>query len=529
MAETQEYKTEAPPVLTAEGRYDQMATVRSPYLERARECAALTIPGLLPPEGSSGATMLPTPFQSVGAEGINNLSSKMMLALFPPGGSFFRLDIDEFVAAKIMEKAESQDARGEFEKALGKVERAVVKRLEQGNARAVLSETFKHLLLGNALLHVGPKGRLKLYPLSRYVVSRDLSGNPLEMILREGLSKASLPPEARAIYETHGKNRDGADDPTKSIWLYTRIVRKDRFWKVHQEICGHVIESTKGSYPLDKNAFIPLRWNAVDGEDYGRGLVEEYLGDLQSLEGLQQSIVEFSAAAAKILFLVDEAGTTSKKTLQDAPSGAFVDGDAEDITTLQLDKFPDFKITADTAEKIESRLKRAFLLNSSIQRQAERVTAEEIRIMAGELEQALGGPYSTLSQELQLPLVIRLMSRMEAEGELPVLPKDVVSPKIITGLDGLGRSSDLTKLDLWISGIQQLFGPEAVAREISVRGYAGRRATALGLESEGLLRTEQEIAAADAQAQRQAMIEKLGPPTINALSKSQSEAQSQPQ
>ena len=46
-------------------------------------------------------------------------------------------------------------------------------------------------------------------------------------------------------------------------------------------------------------------------------------------------------------------------------------------------------------------------------RSAERVTAEEVRYMAQELETALGGVYSILSQEFQYPFVNLLLGRME--------------------------------------------------------------------------------------------------------------------
>ena len=41
------------------------------------------------------------------------------------------------------------------------------------------------------------------------------------------------------------------------------------------------------------------RFNSVDGENYGRGRVEEFIGDLKSLNALSQVITEGSAAAAK--------------------------------------------------------------------------------------------------------------------------------------------------------------------------------------------------------------------------------------
>ena len=39
--------------LTAKKRYEQLKSIRAPYLERGRACAKLTIPALLPPEGHS--------------------------------------------------------------------------------------------------------------------------------------------------------------------------------------------------------------------------------------------------------------------------------------------------------------------------------------------------------------------------------------------------------------------------------------------------------------------------------------------
>ena len=49
---------------------------------------------------------------------------------------------------------------------------------------------------------------------------------------------------------------------------------------------------------------MPLRFNVVDGENYGRGRVEEFLGDLRSLEALSQALVEGSAAATRLSLLL---------------------------------------------------------------------------------------------------------------------------------------------------------------------------------------------------------------------------------
>ena len=52
---------------TCSALYSKLETSRDPFLERARECAELTIPTLLPKDGHSNASRLPTPWQGIGA------------------------------------------------------------------------------------------------------------------------------------------------------------------------------------------------------------------------------------------------------------------------------------------------------------------------------------------------------------------------------------------------------------------------------------------------------------------------------
>ena len=76
--------------------YQSCENARDPYLRRARDAASYTIPYLVPPDSNSAATEYTTPYQGVGARGVNNLSSKLLLALLPPNSPFFRLVIDKY-------------------------------------------------------------------------------------------------------------------------------------------------------------------------------------------------------------------------------------------------------------------------------------------------------------------------------------------------------------------------------------------------------------------------------------------------
>jgi hypothetical protein len=455
-----------------------------------------------------------TPWQGIGARGVNNLASKLLIALLPPNAPFFRLSIDDFA---LEELTQQQGMRAKVEEGLNRIERSIMNEIEASALRVGGFEALKQLLVtGNVLLYLPNEGGVRVFRLDRFVVRRDPMGNVLEIITKESVSIETLEDDVKELIV--GKTNEDTSSRNKNVDLFTHVYRDDNKWKVYQEVKGIRLPGTEGSYPLDKSPWIPVRFTKIDGEDYGRGYVEEYLGDLKSLEGLTQSIVEGSAAASKVLFLVNPNGVTDMAELAESDNGAFVEGMATDVSTIQLQKYNDFRVSLETVSQINERLSFAFLLNSAVQRSGERVTAEEIRYMANELESALGGIYSILSQEFQLPLVKRLMFQMERQKRLPTLPDGVVQPVIVTGLEALGRGNDLNKLQMFFesaAGIAQL------PPEINKSDALLRTGAALGIDMKGLVKSQEDIQAEMQAMQQQAMmdtvVDKGTGPAINAM------------
>ena len=81
-----------------------------------------------------------------------------------------------------------------------------------------------------------------------------------------------------------------------------------------------------------------LRMVRVDNEDYGRGYVEEFLGDLKSLEGLSQALVESAAASSKVVFMVRPNSVTRKKDLANTRNGDIITGSADDVVSITSTK-----------------------------------------------------------------------------------------------------------------------------------------------------------------------------------------------
>ncbi len=492
--------------LGLEARYDELSTYREPYLKRARKASKLTIPSLMPPESTSATTELHTPWQSIGSRGCTNLAAKLLLALLSPG--FFRYVISQAALDKL---TQDESLKSQYEEGLAKYEKEIMSEIESGTIRVSSNEALLHLIVcGNVLPYLPPKGGMKVYHLDSYVVQRDPMGNLLEIIAQERLSLETVPAEIREM--VRGTCKTGE----KSVNLYTCVKREDDHYETWQEVRGIEVPDSRGTYALDKCPWMPLRWTKIDGQDYGRGHVESLQGDLNSVEGLSQAIVEGSVAAAKVLFLVNPNGVTKQKTVAEAPNGAIRTGKMDDVTVVQMNKFNDFRTTKDTLDGIEQRLQASFLLNSSVTRNAERVTAEEIRFMASELESALGGVYSLLAQEFQLPLIARITDQMVKQKRLKPLPKGIVKPIIVTGLEALTRGNDQQKLTVFMSGLQQL-GPEVIAQYVNLTDYITRLATSIGINQKGLIKSDDEVAQAQQQAQMQNMIQTVAPNATKAI------------
>ena len=204
---------------TIEGRYNICARDRELFLERGRDCSQYTIPTLIPDEGHTSTTRFYTTYQGVGARGVNNLASKLLLTLLPPNAPFFRFSIDNFVL-KDMEGDEN--LKTEIDKGLVEVEKAVMEDIEISSDRVALFEAIKHLIVGgNVLLFVSKEG-LRVFPLDRYVCKRDPMGNVLEIITKESVNINVLPEEVQqAIYSTTDPEQIG----DKTCDLYTCVKR----------------------------------------------------------------------------------------------------------------------------------------------------------------------------------------------------------------------------------------------------------------------------------------------------------------
>lgn len=492
----------------ARERYERLQGARTGFLDTAVKCSELTLPYLIRKDESVGdRKVLVAPWQSVGSKAVVTLAAKLMLALLPPQTTFFKLQIrDEKIGTEL-----PVEIRSELDLSFSKMERMIMDFINASSDRVVVHQALKHLIVGgNALIYMGKDG-LKHYPLNRYVVNRDGNGNVCEIVTKERVHKQLLEfdlPEPPQVGGDKGQNEDEVE-----VYTYVYLDKQSGRWVWHQEVNDTIIPGSRSTAPKNASPWLVLRFNSVDGEDYGRGRVEEFYGDLKSLEALSQALVEGSAAMAKVVFLVSPSSTTKPASLAAAGTGAIIQGRPDDVAVVTTGgKTGDFQTAQQMATALEARINDAFLILNI--RQSERTTAEEVRMTQMELEQQLGGIFSLLTVEFLIPYLNRIMLVLQRNNTLPKIDKSLVRPQIVAGVNALGRGQDRESLTTFITTIAQTLGPEALMQHVDATEAIKRLAAAQGIDYLNLVKSAETMdAEAQAQqesAQQQALVQQAG-------------------
>jgi hypothetical protein len=157
---------------------------------------------------------------------------------------------------------------------------------------------------------------------------------------------------------------------------------------------------------------------------------------------------------------------------------------------------------------IERALARVFLMETEIQPQQERVTATQIRSISNELYTALTGVMPMLNRDMMQPLVRRFMylesqTDPEISEILNLIKVDILSVRIRTGLEALGREVENTQIGQILQQVLQL--PPEAQKVINWTGVVSRWLASTGINTNGLTYSPDEQAAKDQQMMEQQM------------------------
>jgi hypothetical protein len=321
----------------------------------------------------------------------------------------------------------------------------------------------------------------------------------LKCIIKETKSISGLSDELAEIATKAGCK------PEDNVSIYTGIqkVGEDKFlvWQELEDLAYCHVDV--GVYMQDELPWIPLTWELARGKDYGTGLVELYSGDFHKMSNLSEAIVDYTTVMTDVKNLVNPAGMTDVDTLTKSPSGAYVHGREEDLYVHQPQVANVTDFLTNQFDQVARRIGAAFLLNSAVTRDAERVTAQEIRMQALELEGSLGGVYSRLATELQLPLAKRELRNLDA------VFKDI-EPIIVTGLESLSRHSELDNFRAFMQDMVVLSDvPEEVKEWVEFSDVIAMLGAGHGVDYKKFLK-DKDVVKAEREARMKAEAQQVG-------------------
>lgn len=478
-------------MITASARWAELSADVSGLLSRAEKYAKLTIPALFPEEShKTNHAELQYDWQGLGARGVNNLANKLMLTMFPPGRPFFRLEITD---SKLAQDVKLAAKEAEVAETLAVAERKGIRAFEAvPGSRATLLQTLKQLITtGNGALEFG-QDSLIAHTLRSYRVRRNMSGEPVEILICQETTRGALVP-ALLPYCT------SASDNTK-VRLFRWYTKVGKRWDLVQ-----YLDETKLPQKFDgrySERTMPLKvlvWELQPGEDYGIGHVEQNVGDLAILSTLSQAEVDMALQAAQFRWLANPAGQTRVEDFETSENGACLPGSKEDLSIVSASRAAELAQVAQSIGARAQNISQAFLLNTSMTRQAERVTAEEIRMQMQELETALGGTYSRLGQDLQYSVARWAVDLVDEE-----LRKAKLAPVIITGLDGLSRNMEADQLRGFLRDVSGIVAmPPEILGRLRVENIVAKLAAGWGLSAKDYVVPDEEYQAAQQQQYNQ--------------------------
>lgn len=419
-------------------------------LTKSRKHAHWTLPQLMADvtlAGLGNTVILERDYQEMGALLVNNLASKLAGLLFPSSRPFFNIEVSKAVKALASEKGISPT---DLASSLAQVEMGACQRVFLNGSYEQLVLAMKHLIVtGNVLLYRNTKtGKTAAYGLASHVVRRDGEGNLMDCLLRQFSDFRSLSPEVQQVLALKNPNYKLDTDETQTIELYTRIRRDqnsmgDVVYRVTQQ-AEDIDVGTPGSYPEHLCPWQAVPWSLIMGENYGRGLVEDYAGGFAKLSDQSLAATLYGIEAARLINLVAPGMGANVDELNGAGVGEFVQGTEDAVHVHEGGDAQKLEQFESIIQNTFGRLARAFMYKANT-RDAERVTAFELKQDALEAENTLGGTYSSLSASMQVPMAHVLVTEADPGMLEGIVTKDI-KLGIIAGLNALGRQANIQNL-----------------------------------------------------------------------------------
>ena len=134
-----------------------------------------------------------------------------------------------------------------------------------------------------------------------------------------------------------------------------------------------------------------------------------------------------------------------------------------------------------------------------------------------------------MTVEFVVPYLNRKLDSAQKSGEIPRLPKNIIKPTIVAGINALGRGQDRDSLTQFLTVLASTLGTEAIGQFINTDEVIKRFAASQGIDVLNLVRSMQEVQQEQQQAiaQQQQMMAQQQEPQMAAVDQKREQAEAQ--
>jgi hypothetical protein len=494
---------------TIAGEFKRLDGLRTTRIDASEQYAYYTIPSVFPREDLTDSTVSIGMLDSIGSAVVNHFANKLVTTLFSPNRPFFRLmpdstaeEVKTLNAAKEgddpEEQKQAQDAFDMLRSKFVTVEKDAVRYLERIGYRTAATNAAKLLIItGDVVIRSEANEKSAAYSMRDYVCSKDLTGRDVVLIVRDTLVYGALTPDQQASVQAAQEVPQQFTASTP-VTIFTRLeLTNDGRYAVTQAIDNHDIPNDAPRLVTEADSpFTHLSWNLSKGENYGRGLVEDFSGSFHMIDNFTNYQAKMAAKMADLKILVDPASGIDVQQLNTSDTGTYIAGKPGDVQNLSTGMDASLQYLEAIIQTHKRQISAAFLYQTGQTRDAERVTAEEIRENAAELEIAHGGVYSRFASDWQAKVASEAVSAIGEDMG------DVVEPQIMTGMDSLSRTGEMQAVRIWMQDLAMTAAiPEDVRAWMKAGEFAQYAAIQRGVDHGAFVKTDEEFAAEQKQAQ----------------------------
>lgn len=435
-------------------------------------------------------------------------ANRMLLELVPPDQMWFDLKPGPVIE---LQYGSDKAALENLSKQLSKIVMVMAMVFQSGSFISAIHEAFLDLLtagIGAMLVLENPQSDnepviFESVPQSEIVIEEG-AGGTIDGVYRnrddvkvrkieEIWSDAKLPSDLEKMKETgKGKKEKSVNllevtykDKKTAKWIYEVL------WKKSDADPIKIVERV-----YDTNPWVIFRWSKIPGSPYGPGPVIMALPDIRTANVVMEMVLKNAALALSGMYMVADDGVVNPDNIQIVNGGMIPvarTGGSLGASIAPLPTGRNFDVGQIILEDLRMQIKKSLLDNGLPPMEGSVRSAAEIIHRMRELTQELGGAIGRLTNELIVPLAVRVADILSRRGFIPPININqyLVKVQVNSPLARAQQMQDVERVIQWLEIAMNIGGREGMMMVAKIEEILPWIADRIGVPDE-LVRSEEE-------------------------------------